>query len=55
MGFESDLMAVGCKVGAWQSDERASLEAVVEKVVGAAYEESNILGAGFLERCTNGR
>jgi len=50
MGFESDLMAVGCKVGAWQSDERASLEAVVEKVVGAAYEVSNILGAGFLEK-----
>ena len=55
MGFESDLMAVGCKVGAWQSDERASLEAVVEKVVGAAYEVSNVLGAGFLERCTSGR
>lgn len=33
-----------------QSDERASLEALVEKVVGAAYEVSNVLGAGFLEK-----
>lgn len=31
-------------------DERASLEALVEKVVGAAYEVSNVLGAGFLEK-----
>jgi len=33
-----------------QSDERASLEALVEKVVGAAYEVGNVLGAGFLEK-----
>jgi GxxExxY protein len=33
-----------------KSDERASLEALVEKVVGAAYEVSNVLGAGFLEK-----
>jgi GxxExxY protein len=32
------------------SDERASLEALAEKVVGAAYEVSNVLGAGFLEK-----
>ena len=31
-------------------DERASLEDLVEKVIGAAYEVSNILGAGFLEK-----
>jgi GxxExxY protein len=36
--------------GGAQSDERASLEALVEKVVGAAYEVSNVLGAGFLEK-----
>src|SRR5216683_5535510 len=33
-----------------ESKERASLEALVETVVGAAYEVSNILGAGFLEK-----
>lgn len=33
-----------------ESDERAVLEALVEKVVGAAYEVSNVLGAGFLEK-----
>ena len=32
------------------SHERASLEALVEAVVAAAYEVSNILGAGFLEK-----
>lgn len=32
------------------SDERAALEAVVENVIGAAYEVSNVLGAGFLEK-----
>jgi GxxExxY protein len=36
--------------GGTQSDERALLEALVEKVVGAAYEVSNVLGAGFLEK-----
>jgi PD-(D/E)XK nuclease superfamily len=36
--------------GGAQSDERASLEAAVEKVVGAVCEVSNILGAGFLEK-----
>jgi PD-(D/E)XK nuclease superfamily len=33
-----------------QSVERAALEALVEQVVGAAYEVSNVLGAGFLEK-----
>jgi GxxExxY protein len=33
-----------------ESPERAALEALVEAVVGAAYEVSNILGAGFLEK-----
>ena len=31
-------------------DDRAELEALVEKVIGAAYEVSNVLGAGFLEK-----
>jgi GxxExxY protein len=33
-----------------ESPERAALEAVVQTVVGAAYEVSNVLGAGFLEK-----
>src|SRR5215467_9141473 len=33
-----------------ESAEHASLEALVEIVVGAAYEVSNVLGAGFLEK-----
>jgi len=33
-----------------QSAERASLEVLVEAVIGAAYEVSNVLGAGFLEK-----
>jgi len=33
-----------------ESPGRASLEALVETVVGAAYEVSNVLGAGFLEK-----
>ena len=33
-----------------ESPERAALEGLVEAVVGAAYEVSNVLGAGFLER-----
>ena len=33
-----------------ESGERAELEALVETVVGAAYEVSNVLGAGFLEK-----
>ena len=33
-----------------ESDERAKLEALVEKVIGAAYDVSNVLGAGFLEK-----
>ena len=33
-----------------ESPERAALEALVEAVVGAAYEVSNVLGAGFLEK-----
>ena len=32
------------------SAERAALEALVEQVVGAAYEVSNVLGSGFLEK-----
>ena len=36
--------------GGTQSAERAALEALVENVVGAAYEVSNVLGAGFLEK-----
>ena len=32
------------------TEERAKLEALVEKVIGAAYEVSNVLGAGFLEK-----
>jgi hypothetical protein len=34
--------------GSPESAERASLEALVETVMGAAYEVSNVLGAGFL-------
>jgi GxxExxY protein len=33
-----------------ESPERAALEGLVEAVVGAAYEVSNVLGAGFLEK-----
>jgi GxxExxY protein len=33
-----------------ESVERASLEALVATVIGAAYEVSNVLGAGFLEK-----
>ena len=33
-----------------ESDEQAWLDSLVEKVVGAAYEVSNVLGAGFLEK-----
>jgi len=36
--------------GGPQSAERAALEALVEQVVGAAYEVSNVLGAGLLCR-----
>lgn len=32
------------------AEERAALETLVESVVGAAYEVSNVLGAGFLEK-----
>ena len=32
------------------SPDRAALDALVESVVGAAYEVSNVLGAGFLEK-----
>ncbi|MFZ0593679.1 MAG: GxxExxY protein [Bryobacteraceae bacterium] len=31
-------------------EERASLEVLVETVIGAAYEVSNVLGAGFVEK-----
>jgi GxxExxY protein len=33
-----------------ESAEQALLDSMVEKVVGAAYEVSNVLGAGFLEK-----
>ena len=33
-----------------ESEERAALEALAEKVIGAAYEVCNVLGAGFLEK-----
>jgi GxxExxY protein len=33
-----------------ESEERACLDALVEKTVGAAYEVANVLGAGFLEK-----
>jgi GxxExxY protein len=33
-----------------ETEERASLENLAETVVGAAYEVSNVLGAGFLEK-----
>ena len=36
--------------GSPESAERASLETLVESVIGAAYEVSNVLGAGFLEK-----
>jgi GxxExxY protein len=36
--------------GSPEAAERASLEALVETVIGAAYEVSNVLGAGFLEK-----
>jgi GxxExxY protein len=36
--------------GGPQSAERAALEALVEQVIGTAYEVSNVLGAGFLEK-----
>jgi hypothetical protein len=32
-----------------QTAERDALEALVEKVIGAAYEVGNVLGAGFRE------
>ena len=31
-------------------EQRAALEALVETVIGAAYEVSNVLGAGFIEK-----
>jgi GxxExxY protein len=36
--------------GELESADRTALEALVEAVVGAAYEVSNVLGAGFLEK-----
>ena len=33
-----------------ETEERAALENLVEAVIGAAYEVSNVLGAGFLEK-----
>ncbi len=36
--------------GSPETADRASLEALVETVIGSAYEVSNVLGAGFLEK-----
>ncbi len=47
MKRESDRVA---NDGSPESVDRASLEALVETVIGAAYEVSNVLGAGFLEK-----
>jgi GxxExxY protein len=33
-----------------EGEQRAALEALVETVIGAAYEVSNVLGAGFVEK-----
>ncbi len=33
-----------------ESSDRACLENLVERVIGAAYEVANVLGAGFLEK-----
>lgn len=38
------------RADAADSDARARLEALAEKVIGAAYEVSNVLGSGFLEK-----
>ena len=32
------------------TEERARLDGLVEKVIGGAYEVNNVLGAGFLEK-----
>jgi GxxExxY protein len=32
------------------TDEHGSLNALIERVIGAAFEVSNVLGAGFLEK-----
>ena len=32
------------------ANERESINALVEKVIGAAYEVANLLGSGFLEK-----
>jgi GxxExxY protein len=34
----------------FEGEQRAALEALVETVIGAAYEVSNVLGAGFVEK-----
>ena len=33
-----------------EGEQRAALEALVETVIGAAYEVSNVLGVGFVEK-----
>ena len=48
--MKRDLSRVAANSASPESAERASLEALVEIVVGAAYEVSNELGAGFLEK-----
>ena len=48
--MKRDLSRVAANRASPESAEHASLEALVEIVVGAAYEVSNVLGAGFLEK-----
>jgi GxxExxY protein len=48
--MKRDLSRVAANSASRESAEHASLEALVEIVVGAAYEVSNVLGAGFLEK-----
>jgi len=35
------------------NEHESELDAVIKAVIGAAYEVSNVLGAGFLERYTS--
>ena len=48
--MKRDLSRAAANSASPDSAEHASLEALVEIVVGAAYEVSNVLGAGFLEK-----
>ena len=48
--MKRDLSRAAANCASPESAEHASLEALVEIVVGADYEVSNVLGAGFLEK-----